>query len=417
MKTETNKRVLVVANRTAAVPRLLDEVHRRSRSGPCEFALLIPGGTQSDWTLEDAVPMLRRAAGGAVEGLAGDVQEAVCDGRFDEIIVSTRSSKTSKWLRRDLVHRLRRLGLPVTAVLPRQTATGASRTPRRSGAGSSWAAVRAPRRGRARRLRAAPRIRTRRPATRPASSLARTAHPAQPASHGRHVHAHGRAAVRHSRRARPRAGAGHEPGAGLRPARAPRSRALRRRARVRHRPRRARPARGRRRRADLPPCRRRRRPAAAAAASGSYARTVTTSHSRSGSRTGRCGRGCAALGRSPMRSSRGCAPASTCSARAGRRSGSAGRSRSLGRTPRGVARPDRRRPGPGRPAAGESPHRSPSLVRIGERGADEALGRLRKPASAGRPRGRRTRTPRPRRRRACRGAPAGTRAGSASGSR
>lgn len=130
METNTNKRVLVVANRTAATPRLLEAVSRRRRSGPCEFALLIPDvtdRTRSDWTLEDAIPMLRRAAGGPVGGISGGedpfatVQNAVCDGRFDEIIVSTLSSKTSKWLRRDLVHRLQRLGLPVTVVLPRQT--------------------------------------------------------------------------------------------------------------------------------------------------------------------------------------------------------------------------------------------------------------------------------------------------------
>jgi hypothetical protein len=130
MDTQPKKRVLVVANRTAATHRLLEEVSRRSRSGPCEFTLLIPDvhdRKKADWTLENAVPLFRRAAGRPVEGIVGgndpfsSVQDAVRDGRFDEIIISTLSKKASKWLRRDLVRKVESLGLPVTAVLPRQT--------------------------------------------------------------------------------------------------------------------------------------------------------------------------------------------------------------------------------------------------------------------------------------------------------
>src|SRR3954452_5010299 len=130
METPSKKRVLVVANRTAATHRLLDEVARRRESGPCEFALLIPDVSdrkRADWTLENAVPLLGRAAGGPVEGIVGgadpfmSVSDAVHDGHFEEIIVSTLSKKTSKWLRRVLVRKIEGLGLPVTTVTARAT--------------------------------------------------------------------------------------------------------------------------------------------------------------------------------------------------------------------------------------------------------------------------------------------------------
>jgi len=80
---------------------------------------------QADWTLENAVPPLSRAARGPVEGVVGgpdpfaSVQDALRDGHFDEIIVSTKPKQTSKWLRRDLIRKVEGLGLPVTVVTPR----------------------------------------------------------------------------------------------------------------------------------------------------------------------------------------------------------------------------------------------------------------------------------------------------------
>jgi len=126
-------RVLVVAHRTAATPRLLEEVRARARRSPCAFTLLVPrpywdpDTDEASATLELAIPLLDAAAGGHVEGIVGDsdpfaaVQQVVERGGFDEVIISTLPARVSRWLRRDLPHRVEALGLPVTVVTAEQS--------------------------------------------------------------------------------------------------------------------------------------------------------------------------------------------------------------------------------------------------------------------------------------------------------
>jgi hypothetical protein len=129
-------RTLVVANRTASTPLLLQEVDRRAAQEPTAFVLLIPGVSSkkaADWTLKEALKAMRRAARGAtgnreadVEGLVGgadpfeSITHALADGDFDDVIISTLPKRTSEWLKRDLPARVEKLDVPVTVITPQK---------------------------------------------------------------------------------------------------------------------------------------------------------------------------------------------------------------------------------------------------------------------------------------------------------
>jgi hypothetical protein len=131
-------RVLVVANRTAESPELLDALRARVVQGPCEFTLLVPstphgiawaadmhaGGEEAEQHRLAFVDELRREGLNVVEAKVGDpdplaaIQDECNFNDYDELIVSTLPLKISKWLRVDLPRKAgAATGLPVTHVV------------------------------------------------------------------------------------------------------------------------------------------------------------------------------------------------------------------------------------------------------------------------------------------------------------
>ena len=131
-------RVLVVANKTAATPALLEAVRKRAARGPVTFTLLVPNAahglhklvdpedqsqSEAEAVVELAVPLLEDAAGGPVESMIGvpeplaAIQDAINLHGFDELIISTLPQRVSKWLHIDLPAKAAGLGLPVTTVV------------------------------------------------------------------------------------------------------------------------------------------------------------------------------------------------------------------------------------------------------------------------------------------------------------
>jgi hypothetical protein len=133
-------RILVVAHQTAATQPLLDAVRERAQGSPAKFHLVVPrrphgmdkvanpheaGQDEAREVLGDALPKLSEAAGSNVTGNVGDheplmaIEDAINQtGPYDEIIISTLPLGVSRWLKLDLISKVRAEGLPVTHVLP-----------------------------------------------------------------------------------------------------------------------------------------------------------------------------------------------------------------------------------------------------------------------------------------------------------
>lgn len=132
-----DKRVLVVANRTAASEPLQEVVRRMAAEGATAFHLVAPATAtglsrllnpeQTDHEeltqrLHAARVQLERAAGVPVTGEVGSadplaaIEDAVNSGEWSALVISTLPRRLSRWLHLDLPHKAAGLGLPVTHV-------------------------------------------------------------------------------------------------------------------------------------------------------------------------------------------------------------------------------------------------------------------------------------------------------------
>jgi hypothetical protein len=117
--------VLVVANVTASSDELLDALRERSEAGACRFTLVMPAtGADRHERLEAALERMREAGLDNVEGSVGDPDPVVAvmdiwdPMKFDDIVVSTLPTGSSRWMGLDLPHRLEKLtSVPVRHVV------------------------------------------------------------------------------------------------------------------------------------------------------------------------------------------------------------------------------------------------------------------------------------------------------------
>jgi hypothetical protein len=139
-------KVLVVANRTAESPELLEALRGRAAQGECEFTLLVPstphgiawaadmfaGGEEAEQHRQAFVEELRAEGLDVREAKVGDpdplaaVQDECNFSDYDEVIVSTLPLHLSKWLRVDLPRKVKAAtGLPVEHVVASESKAAA----------------------------------------------------------------------------------------------------------------------------------------------------------------------------------------------------------------------------------------------------------------------------------------------------
>jgi hypothetical protein len=132
-------RYLVVANQTLGAEALAEKVRECMASGDTSFHVVVPAchSRDSSWITEGhdhaeaekrlAAALARfRELGAEADGEVGDaspvlaIQDALIAGSYDGVILSTLPAGASRWLKRDLPHRIEsKLGIKVIHVTGR----------------------------------------------------------------------------------------------------------------------------------------------------------------------------------------------------------------------------------------------------------------------------------------------------------
>jgi hypothetical protein len=137
--TDDTRRILVVANQTAAGRELLEEIGNRCRGVDCEVLLVTPalvGSRAEHWAsdIDEGLDLARERMGRSVTALRGvgvevraevgdpdpnmAIEDALRTFAADEIVISTLPPGESRWLEHDVVERTRReVALPMTHVV------------------------------------------------------------------------------------------------------------------------------------------------------------------------------------------------------------------------------------------------------------------------------------------------------------
>src|SRR3954469_6577805 len=123
--------VIVLANRTAAAPELIEALAHRRERGPITATLVMPAAgpgaadrAAAKERMEVALEAWRAAGIDVCDGVVCDpspleaLEEVWDPMRHDEVIVCTLPGRSSKWIRGDLPHSVSRFtGVPVTHVV------------------------------------------------------------------------------------------------------------------------------------------------------------------------------------------------------------------------------------------------------------------------------------------------------------